>query len=115
MVYAIQRRKNLGALGLRLQRPALSFQCSHTGVGIDAENQHISKPFGILQVPDVAYMKEIKTAVGKNNFPPGSAQLCNDAFEFIEGFYFQFGVSPHILIRDSKFEIRDYGSLRMAA
>ena len=114
IIHAVQRGKNLRTLRLRLERPSFSFQSSHSGVGVNAQNQHISQSFGILQISNMPYMDKIEAAIGEHDLPSGSAQARFALSSSID-FTLSLDHSCTFEIRDSKFEIMDRFGWRYAA
>ena len=74
IIHAFESGEDLRALGLRLERASFPFERRHAGVAVNPQYQYISKRPGFLQISDVADVEEIKTAVGKHDFPSCGAQ-----------------------------------------
>jgi hypothetical protein len=67
VIDGVKRGHQEGAAALIKNGAAGAFQSSDARVGIDADNQEVACATGSLEIADVAYVKSIKTTVGKND------------------------------------------------
>src|SRR5574341_1105500 len=67
IVHTRERGQHFGPLPLRHQRPFRPLERGHRRIAVDRHDQEIPERAGFLEVPGVANVKEVKTAVGKHN------------------------------------------------
>ena len=83
-VHGGQRLQDLGALGLRCDRPVWSLVHPHRPIGIDSDEQGVSKTTRLSQVTDVTRMEQIKNAIRENDGLSGGAPFGNKADGLVE-------------------------------
>src|SRR4029453_19366423 len=64
-VHTLESREDLGPLFLRRHRPLLTFVSSDGTVGVEPDDEGISQRARRLEVPEVAWVKQIENAVGE--------------------------------------------------
>ena len=69
----LQCRQDFSALLLFDSRAALAFQPAHAGIRIHGDNQFAAKLFGRAKIADMADVKQVKAAVGEDDFLSGGA------------------------------------------
>jgi hypothetical protein len=67
-VDAFEAGENFGALVLRNDRAARSFEGANAVVAVDADDEEIAQGAGGFEAADVSGMKKIEAAVGEDNF-----------------------------------------------
>jgi hypothetical protein len=67
-VDAFEAGEDFGALVLRDDRAAGSFEGAHPVVAVDANDEEIAEGAGGFEAADVARMKKIEAAIGEDNF-----------------------------------------------
>ena len=72
-INAFERGKQFRAFTFRRDRAAWSFVPADGRVAVQSDDQQISKASGALEIPDVAGMKKVEDAVGKNDAAAGGA------------------------------------------
>lgn len=79
------RRQNFCALAFRHARTAFTLERARAGVRINGYNQFAAKLLGCSQIPDVAYVKKIETAVGQDDLLAGGAPLVDQFCQLSRG------------------------------
>ncbi len=84
-VHACERGQDLGALGLRRNRPIRALDGAHRPIGVDSDEQRVAKSPRLLEVAKMPHVKQIEHAVGEDDGLAGGARrssnqcdpLCN--------------------------------------
>ena len=74
-----QRGDDLGAFGLRRDRPAWSLVRPNRPIRIHADNQRVAERPRVLQVAQMARMQQVEDAVGEDDRLAGGAQALDEA------------------------------------
>jgi hypothetical protein len=67
VIDGVKRGDKEGAGAFIKNGAAAAFQSRNARVSIDADNQEVAFAAGSLEIADVAYVKSIKTTIGKND------------------------------------------------
>jgi hypothetical protein len=70
IIYAAKRRNQRRAFILIKNRPALIFDQAHGLIAVDGDHEDISQSPGVLEVPQVSNVENVKATVGENNLFP---------------------------------------------
>ena len=83
-VDTLERQQDFGPLALRRNRPLRPFVGTHRSIRIQTDDQRVAKLPRILQIPNVAWMKQIEDPVGEDDFAAPRVNGQGNARRFVD-------------------------------